>query len=121
MNFSWPGDAPNIPDAPWVHSVLEQLAEKYDTVEEHGWYDNLNPTVDQILADAHEDYLLLDYSGGTGILADRILRRAPNARNHSRDSCILRGRSGTGARGRRGLRWTSGAAPPSTAQAREER
>jgi len=78
MNFSWPDDAPNIPDAPWVHSVLEQLAEKYDTVEEHGWYDNLNPTVDQILADADDDYLLLDYSGGTGILADRILRRAPD-------------------------------------------
>ena len=37
------------PEEAWAEAELEELARKYDTVEEHGWYDNLNPSVDDIL------------------------------------------------------------------------
>ena len=30
----------------WTDIPLEDLAMKYDTVEEHGWYGNLNPLAD---------------------------------------------------------------------------
>ena len=52
---------------------LEELAMKYDTVEEHGWYDNwFRPWT--CLENHGPDELILDYSGGTGILVDRLFR-----------------------------------------------
>jgi SAM-dependent methyltransferase len=47
----------------------------YDTVENHGWYRNLDLTVDQLAADVREAQVLIDYSGGTGILLDRLRLR----------------------------------------------
>src|SRR5690606_10005213 len=41
----------------------------------HGWYDNLDLTVEQLAARAREGDLVMDYSGGTGILAGRVLER----------------------------------------------
>lgn len=75
MAFEWPNGFAPIPDEEWANSQLEELARKYDTVEEHGWYDNLNPSVDQILEGQGSNSLLLDYSGGTGILTRRLLAR----------------------------------------------
>ena len=49
---------------------------KYDTVESHGWYDNLNLTVEQVLDEVSLNELLVDYSGGTGILAQRLLEQS---------------------------------------------
>lgn len=70
--FPWPKDFAPVPDEDWAREPLQELAMKYDTVEEHGWYDNLDHTVAQV-AEAHgEGDLLLDYSGGTGILTDRL-------------------------------------------------
>lgn len=69
----WPAAFPRVPDDDWVSRPPEELARKYDTVREHGWYRNLDPTVarlDRLLSDGD---LLLDYSGGTGILAGRLL------------------------------------------------
>ena len=72
--MSWTFDFTRVPKEPWTELPLEELAMKYDTVEEHGWYDNLIPTVEMLL-DAHTpDELILDYSGGTGILVDRLFR-----------------------------------------------
>lgn len=72
----WPDDFPTIPCAEWTEQLLEELAMKYDTVEEHGWYDNLNRTVEQILERHDASSWILDYSGGTGILSDRIIKAA---------------------------------------------
>ena len=73
MGFQWPDGFDQIPSEEWAASQLEELAQKYDTVEEHGWYDNLNPSVDDILTHHGSNTLLLDYSGGTGILTRRLL------------------------------------------------
>ena len=54
---------------------VETLARKYDTVEAHGWYANLDPTLDELAGCVRSGDLVIDYSGGTGILIDRYLRR----------------------------------------------
>ena len=74
-----PGFA-RVHDEDWARQPLGELALKYDTVENHGWYENLEPTVadlDRALADGS---VLIDYSGGTGILADRLLQRVGGRR-----------------------------------------
>ena len=75
MAFDWPDGFARIPDADWVHDSVEDLALKYDTVENHGWYSNLDHTVEQIGEYARRGDILIDYSGGTGILAKRLLDR----------------------------------------------
>ena len=47
MTSVWPDGFPRIPDDSWTRADLDTLALKYDTVENHGWYRNLEPTVDQ--------------------------------------------------------------------------
>ncbi|MBR57055.1 MAG: hypothetical protein CMH54_03255 [Myxococcales bacterium] len=76
MSYEWPQGFVQIPAEDWVDLPLERLAMKYDTVEEHGWYDNLNPSVQQILEYHGAGDLLLDYSGGTGILTKRLYEAA---------------------------------------------
>jgi ubiquinone/menaquinone biosynthesis C-methylase UbiE len=44
----------------------------YDTVENHGWYRNLDLTVEGLARDLREGQILIDYSGGTGILLERL-------------------------------------------------
>jgi ubiquinone/menaquinone biosynthesis C-methylase UbiE len=78
MGFSWGAGFSRYLDEPWSKSALESLALKYDTVEHHGWYDNLDFTVEQMLQDAMAGEVIIDYSGGTGILTQRLLNRAPN-------------------------------------------
>jgi ubiquinone/menaquinone biosynthesis C-methylase UbiE len=70
-----PPELPRVHDEDWVMQPLGELALKYDTVENHGWYDNLEPTVADLDAALPEGSVLVDYSGGTGILADRLLKR----------------------------------------------
>ena len=62
-------------DEDWAQAPLEDLALKYDTVESHGWYDNLDITADQLAQDMAPGEVLIDYSGGTGILTQRLLER----------------------------------------------
>ena len=73
MSFQWPNGFAPVPQESWAMAQLEELAQKYDTVEEHGWYDNLNPSVDELLTQQGSEVLVLDYSGGTGILTRRLL------------------------------------------------
>src|SRR5688572_11088482 len=75
MPFPWPPSFPRVPDEDWTRQPLGELALKYDNVEHHGWYENLAPTVDVLAEALREGDLLVDYSGGTGILADRLLQR----------------------------------------------
>jgi ubiquinone/menaquinone biosynthesis C-methylase UbiE len=81
MGFDrWPGFA-RIPPDDWTTDRVEALARKYDTVEQHGWYRNLDPTVAELRRRLRDGDVLIDYSGGTAILADRLLRdpRAPRS------------------------------------------
>src|SRR5262245_44788196 len=75
MPFAWPEGFRRIPDDPWTAGAVEALALKYDTVNHHGWYRNIDPTVEDLAAVLRDGHLLVDYSGGTGILAERLLRR----------------------------------------------
>jgi SAM-dependent methyltransferase len=75
MGPLWPPEFDRIPDAPWADQPLEELALNYDTVENHGWYANLDLTVDQLADYARVGDVFIDYSGGTGILAKRLLDR----------------------------------------------
>jgi SAM-dependent methyltransferase len=69
----WPEGFARVPDAAWVRKPIEELALKYDTVEGHGWYRNLDKTVEDLARFVRPGHLVLDYSGGTGILAARLL------------------------------------------------
>ena len=78
--YEWPKGFDRVPEEDWVHGSVEELALKYDTVEDHGWYRNLDRTVEDIRAFVRPGAVLLDYSGGTGILANRLLEEV-NERN----------------------------------------
>lgn len=69
----WPPGFERLPDEPWTGTPVGELALDYDTVERHGWYRNLDLTVEQLEDHLRDGDLLVDYSGGTGILADRLL------------------------------------------------
>ena len=75
MAFEWPDSFARVPSEPWTREDLEALALNYDTVEHHGWYSNLDLTVEQLGDYARRGDVLVDYSGGTGILAKRLLDR----------------------------------------------
>ena len=77
MAAIWPQEFPRIPAEDWVERPPEELALKYDTVREHGWYDNLDPTTATLAGALSAGDVLLDYSGGTGILAERLLPGLP--------------------------------------------
>lgn len=71
----WPRDFGRIRNESWSRLPVEELAEHYDLVDQHGWYDNLNPTISRIANSMAGGERLVDYSGGTGILLERLLKR----------------------------------------------
>ncbi len=75
MAFEWPETFARIPPDSWANQPVEELALNYDTVENHGWYSNLDYTVEEIVGFVRKGDILIDYSGGTGILAKRLLDR----------------------------------------------
>ena len=70
-HFDW-GGLERIPDEDWVSQPVDAFGLHYDTVENHGWYRNLDLTVEQLAADLSDGETLIDYSGGTGILLERL-------------------------------------------------
>ena len=61
-----------IPDEDWVSQPVDAFGLHYDTVENHGWYQNLDLTLEQLESDLADGEILIDYSGGTGILLGRL-------------------------------------------------
>lgn len=76
----WPPGFRRVPAGDWVERPPETLALEYDTVQSHGWYRNLDPTIARLADMLREGDVLLDYSGGTGILAKRLLDVLPDGR-----------------------------------------
>lgn len=77
--MDWPDEFVRIPitDA-WVTCPVEELARKYDAVENHGWYSNLEPTLDELESVVKDGDIVIDYSAGTGILVEQFLGRSPS-------------------------------------------
>jgi SAM-dependent methyltransferase len=73
--FTWPAGFDRIPDEDWTNAPLSESGLAYDHVNEHGWYSNLDRTVEQLAAYLDDGDVLIDYSGGTGILVDRLRLR----------------------------------------------
>jgi SAM-dependent methyltransferase len=73
--FAWDEGFARIPGDDWVEAPVDDFGLHYDTVENHGWYRNLDLTVDQLAQDLRPGQILIDYSGGTGILLDRLRLR----------------------------------------------
>jgi SAM-dependent methyltransferase len=73
--FEWPPGFQRVPDEDWTRQPVDTFGLRYDTVENHGWYRNLDPTVEDLARHLEEGQLLIDYSGGTGILLDRLRLR----------------------------------------------
>lgn len=75
MATIWPEDFQRIPDDSWTRDSVDEMARAYDEVGQHGWYANIDPTVDELAAFLDPGDILVDYSGGTGLLIDRLLDR----------------------------------------------
>jgi SAM-dependent methyltransferase len=74
-DFAWPDGFVPVPDEEWTGQEIDATALAYDHVDEHGWYSNLNPSVEEIAGHLRDGDIMLDYSGGTGILLDRARLR----------------------------------------------
>lgn len=75
MGFRWPPGFTRIPPDPWADADVDGLAAHYDKVEHHGWYSNLDPSVEEVAGFLQTGDNLIDYSGGTGIFLDRLCKR----------------------------------------------
>jgi len=73
--FAWPEGFVPVPEDEWTTQEIDATALAYDHVDEHGWYSNLDPSVEEIAAFLRDGDILMDYSGGTGILLDRLRLR----------------------------------------------
>ena len=73
--FRWPTGVVRVPDEDWTRQPIDTFGLRYDTVENHGWYRNLDPTVEDLARHLDGGQVLVDYSGGTGILLDRLKLR----------------------------------------------
>ena len=73
--FEWPAGWERIPPDDWVHEAVDPFGTAYDSVDRHGWYRNLDPTVEELSHLLADGEILVDYSGGTGILLDRLKLR----------------------------------------------
>jgi SAM-dependent methyltransferase len=73
--FQWPAGFDRIPDEKWTTDPVDDFGLAYDHVDQHSWYSNLDPTVAELADTLRDGDILLDYSGGTGILLDRLKLR----------------------------------------------
>lgn len=74
-SFQWPDGWAPVPDEDWTEEPVDAFGTAYDSVDRHGWYRNLDPTVEELSHLLVDGDVLVDYSGGTGILLDRLKLR----------------------------------------------
>lgn len=75
--FQWPSGFERIPAEDWTTAPLDPLGQRYDSMASHRWYANLGLTVEQLSGALKPGEILVDYSGGTGILTRQLLERIP--------------------------------------------
>ena len=63
-----------VVDDSFLKSDVTEFALGYDKVKNHTWYDNLNYLVDLSTKYFNEDDFIMDYSCGTGIFCERLLK-----------------------------------------------
>lgn len=63
-----------IVDDSFLKSEVTEFALGYDKVKNHTWYDNLNYMVDLSKKYFNDDDFIMDYSCGTGIFPERLLK-----------------------------------------------
>lgn len=78
--FAWPAGVMAVPDEPWAGEPLDPQAVSYDTVDGHSWYANLDPTVVELSELLRDGDVLVDHSGGTGLLVERLKLRSVGRR-----------------------------------------
>lgn len=78
MSAVWPPGFVRVPDEEWTRAPVASLAQKYDAVGKHGWYENLDPTVRDVAEFLREGHVVVDYSGGTGLFIERLLAARPS-------------------------------------------
>ena len=66
-----------VPAETWTTEPPDETGLAYDAVDRHSWYGNLDQTVADVAAVLRDGDILVDYSGGTGILVDRLKWRVP--------------------------------------------
>ena len=74
-SFAWPPGFDRVPDETWTQDPVDDFGTAYDNVDRHGWYRNLDPTVEELVHLLSDGEIMIDYSGGTGILLDRLKLR----------------------------------------------
>jgi len=78
MVVTWPEQFARLPlEDPWVASPIDDSARQYDAVGNRGWYCNLEPTLNDLQGLVGDGAIVVDYSAGTGIFAERFFRRNP--------------------------------------------
>lgn len=69
----WPVGFARVPDEEWTRAPVASLAQKYDAVGRHGWYANLDASVEVLARALRPGEIVVDFSGGTGLLVERLL------------------------------------------------
>jgi SAM-dependent methyltransferase len=70
--FDWPVGFERVPAEDWTKAALDPLGERYASMARHRWYANLDLTREQLGQALKPGQILIDYSGGTGILAGQL-------------------------------------------------
>src|SRR5262249_9455941 len=70
--FEWPAAFARIPDEAWTRQPVDTFGLHYDTVENHGWYPDLDPTGEDLARPLPSGQGLVDHFGGHGILLHRL-------------------------------------------------
>jgi ubiquinone/menaquinone biosynthesis C-methylase UbiE len=76
--FRWPSGFERIPDEDWTTAPLDPLGQRYASMATHRWYTNLELTRQQLKQALRPGHILVDYSGGTGILASHLVQDLPD-------------------------------------------
>jgi SAM-dependent methyltransferase len=74
--FAWPDGFERVPAGQsWTEAPVDPLGQRYASMATHRWYANLDLTQQQLAEALAPGQVLVDYSGGTGILARRMVDR----------------------------------------------
>jgi ubiquinone/menaquinone biosynthesis C-methylase UbiE len=76
--FDWPVGFERTHDESWTTAPVDPLGQRYASMVSHRWYTNLDLTLDQLRGALKPGQILVDYSGGTGILARKVLDHVPD-------------------------------------------